>query len=129
MKAIRSTVSRAYQKWRESSGLPARCDNAHCVYNTAELRWNGSALPLILDHIEGNSHDNRPEMLRYLCPNCESQLSTRGGKNRGRVRDLSEDAFVLIERDGKRAYTSFASGGIFLSGSGEATFHVARKAK
>jgi hypothetical protein len=41
------------------------------------------------------------ENLRYLCPNCDSQLSTRGGANRGRVREAVEGRFVLIQRDGK----------------------------
>ncbi|MCL5733931.1 MAG: HNH endonuclease [Patescibacteria group bacterium] len=40
-------------------------------------------LPLELDHINGNHHDNRIENLRVLCPNCHSLKSTyRGRKNK-----------------------------------------------
>ena len=38
--------------------------------------WQGSSLVLHLDHINGDSKDNRIENLRYLCPNCHSQTPT-----------------------------------------------------
>jgi 5-methylcytosine-specific restriction endonuclease McrA len=42
-------------------------------------------LPLELDHINGDSSDNRLENLRVLCPNCHSLKPThRGRKLRGR---------------------------------------------
>lgn len=39
-------------------------------------------LPLELDHINGDSMDNRLENLRMLCPNCHSLKPTHRGRNR-----------------------------------------------
>lgn len=39
-------------------------------------------LPLELDHINGDNHDNRLENLRVLCPNCHSLQPTHRGRNR-----------------------------------------------
>ena len=98
----RSTVRRFYDAWRRDEGLPTRCDNEHCEFYKRGLKWNGSLLLPILDHINGNSKDNRPENLRLLCPNCDSQLPTRGGKNKGRIQNQSERGFAVVHRDGRR---------------------------
>ena len=44
--------------------------------------WNGQALTLELDHINGQHLDHRIENLRFLCPNCHSQTNTFSGKNK-----------------------------------------------
>ena len=51
-----------------------------------ECGWAEKALddrlPLELDHINGDSHDNRLENLRILCPNCHSLQPHYRGRNR-----------------------------------------------
>ncbi|MEK7212798.1 MAG: HNH endonuclease signature motif containing protein [Patescibacteria group bacterium] len=45
-------------------------------------------LPLELDHVNGDRHDNRIENLRVLCPNCHSLTTNhrgRGGRKYARV--------------------------------------------
>lgn len=44
--------------------------------------WHGRELRLQVDHINGEKTDNRPENLRFLCPNCHSVTET-WGKNKG----------------------------------------------
>lgn len=44
--------------------------------------WNGKPLTMRLDHRNGDRNDNRKENLRLLCPNCDSQSETFGGRNR-----------------------------------------------
>lgn len=47
--------------------------------------WAGKSLTLQLDHINGNSKDNRLDNLRLLCPNCHSQTSTFSGKKQRKI--------------------------------------------
>src|SRR6266446_5101902 len=87
------TLLRVYREWRRVQGLPERCDNRECQYYTKSLAWNAQSLPLILDHVNGNPKDNTPDNLRLLCPNCDSQLPTRGGRNKGRVRNATDNGY------------------------------------
>ena len=49
--------------------------------NWAEKSLDGR-IPLELDHINGDSKDNRIENLRILCPNCHSLQPTHRGRNK-----------------------------------------------
>jgi hypothetical protein len=89
-KVVQGTVRRHYEQYRRENGIPYRCDIPDCRFHHGDLTWNGKPLRMILDHIRGDSRDNRPAQLRFLCPNCDSQeLETRGGANKGRVRPSS----------------------------------------
>lgn len=52
-----------------------------CSICGLEPIWQGKALTLILDHINGHNKDDRLENLRWVCPNCNQQLDTTGSKN------------------------------------------------
>lgn len=60
--------------------------------------WNGKALTLHLDHIDGHSDNNFPSNLRLLCPNCHSQTDTHGSKGFGaRYKKLDKRNVYLRE--------------------------------
>lgn len=71
-----SVVCRGYvKKILIQEGHGKRCEI--CNLDT----WLEKPLILHLDHINGDSNDNRKENLRFICPNCHSQTSTYCGKN------------------------------------------------
>ena len=49
-------------------------------------KWCNQNIILELDHVNGDSQDNRESNLRALCPNCHSQTSTYKAKNIGKGR-------------------------------------------
>lgn len=50
----------------------------HCSICGMEPEWQGKPLHLILDHIDGNHTNDEITNLRWVCPNCNSQLETTG---------------------------------------------------
>ena len=121
-----ATVRRYYDHYRAEAGLPMRCDNPNCSFHSAALVWNDKLLPLILDHVDGVRADNRPRKLRYLCPKCDAQLPTRGGRNKGRV-SVNTGGYVVRRGDGKKDYTLVPEPGSFGLAGGEPALTVVRK--
>lgn len=58
--------------------------------------WQEKELTLILDHINGNSKDDRLENLRWVCPNCNQQLETTGFKTM-RTKNESKECQEMIK--------------------------------
>lgn len=62
--------------------------------------WNDEAIPLELDHVDGDRKNNLLENLRILCPNCHAQTPTYRGKNikcYGSVRQRLERSVLKTE--------------------------------
>lgn len=45
--------------------------------------WLGQPIPLVVDHIDGNSSNHRVDNFRLICNNCDSLLPTFKGANKG----------------------------------------------
>lgn len=55
--------------------------------------WCGRKLTLHVDHIDGDFHNNLPENLRFLCPNCHNQTANFAGRSKGwRTRPEASDS-------------------------------------
>ena len=48
--------------------------------------WMGQPIPLVVDHIDGNSENSAIDNFRLICGNCHMQTSTFAGRNRNNGR-------------------------------------------
>lgn len=55
--------------------------------------WMGKSIPLIMDHIDGNSENENADNFRLVCGNCDMQLPTYKSKNIGKGRHLRRERY------------------------------------
>jgi len=67
--------------------LPNQC--AICQ----NIEWKKQPIPLVMDHIDGDSENRSITNLRLICPNCDAQTSTYKGRNRGRGRSKRRERY------------------------------------
>lgn len=77
--------------------LPEQCAILGCGQGIA---WNGKKLVLRLDHKNGIRNDHCLQNLRFVCPNCDSQLPTFCGRNTERAKNRRAEAFGTCSRCG-----------------------------
>ena len=65
--------------------------------------WNNKTMTLRLDDINGIRDDHRLENLRFLCPNCDSQTPTWGGRNqkRDKIKHICSQCGSTRSKDSK----------------------------
>jgi hypothetical protein len=56
-----------------------------CMLCNSSL-WTGQPIPLLIDHIDGNSENWFLTNLRKICPNCDALLPTFKSRNKGKGR-------------------------------------------
>ena len=81
--ATQATLRRWYKKIS---------DDSKCEICGQGKMWNGKELVMTLDHKNGDNHDNRIENLRWICPNCGTQLETFTGRNIKRKNEIAGKA-------------------------------------
>lgn len=85
--ASQTTLRRWYSKGNYSPYVCSICG--------LEPEWQGKPLTLILDHINGENHDDRLENLRWVCPNCNQQLPTTGYKTKEETKKEEKCNFCI----------------------------------
>ena len=79
------TVARRYAR----AYLIETTGNKCSICETEE--WQNKPVPLVCDHISGDSTDNRIENFRLVCCNCDAQLPTFKSKNKGNGRKYDRE--------------------------------------
>jgi len=56
--------------------------------------WSEKDIPLVLDHIDGNSENWALNNLRLICCNCDAQTPTYKARNRGNGRFMRRQRYA-----------------------------------
>ena len=71
--------------------------NGHCCSICNITNWNNKLVPLVCDHIDGNSNNSELNNFRLVCCNCDAQLPTYKSKNRGNGRVYDRKRYHKIK--------------------------------
>jgi len=83
------------QEWL--NGTSGRCERTslrrylseergYCCEVCGLSEWQGQNITLQVDHINGDSSNDKPDNVRLICPNCHSQTEFLGAANKGKGR-------------------------------------------
>lgn len=100
---IYQTVTR-YAEVDKSGTLPANKNNkfargyllykhGHVCSICGRRNWQCRPVPLVVDHIDGNSENHSVDNVRLVCGNCDMQLPTYKGRNRGNGRHSRRERY------------------------------------
>ena len=85
-RSLRWPLERILSESKSRTSIKRRLLDAGLLENKCDecglITWRGRPISIQLDHRNGVRNDHRLENLRMLCPNCHSQTSTFGTKNR-----------------------------------------------
>ena len=56
-------------------------------------KWGDRVIPVVMDHIDGNSTNWDRSNLRLICPNCDALLPTYKARNRGNGRHSRRERY------------------------------------
>ena len=56
--------------------------------------WNGQDITLEIEHKDGNSENNHPDNLEWICPNCHSQTPFYKVRNKGNGRHARRQRYA-----------------------------------
>ena len=92
----RSVVGRLGQttKWIRKY-LREKYNNRCCMCGWNKVNPHTKIVPLVVDHIDGDSGNDKEENLRLICWNCDSLGSTFGGQNKGNGRTIKYGRKVI----------------------------------
>ena len=119
-KPSQGTIKRKFLQYLKNNRIEQKCCFEDCPTHTMGNSWRGKSLHLIMDHINGNNWDNRLENLRLICPNCNAQLKTHGGKNKKEIEEIFDNGYRTV-RKGIQERLHISSGGGVVGGNAEIT--------